>query len=152
MFPLPHIPKPTPVQRLGRSVIANGDFQCSRNKYVGTADPVQRFDAMLSGLWRKFGHGQCLVDRGRRCPLRLTIFREEKERRIYLVHHVDESLDVIPTKGIDHCGTCARVREHQFNQGGKLVLVERAPEQALEGWSVEVKKEERTTERLMLHH
>ena len=117
MFPLPHVRKPAPEQRGAGAVIGNGDLQSSREECVTAACPVQRFETLLSGPWRKIGSVQCFI------------------------YHIDKGLCVVPKEVVDRV-TLVFTREDRLDQGGKFMRSERASDQTSTGWSVEVKGEE----------
>ena len=54
----------------------------------------------------------------------------------YLVHRVNEDLDVIPRKATDHVIDIL-AREDCLNQGGELIWDKLASDQTPYGWSVE---------------
>ena len=101
MFPLPHIRKPTPVQRDTRSVIANRDLQGSRKECVAATHPVQQPKTFLSDLRRKIRLFQRLVVRTFDADSNQSDFGKEGERRTYLIYYVDEGLGVAPAETTD---------------------------------------------------
>jgi len=58
---------------------------------------------------------------------------------MYLSHHINKDLGIIPTEGMDHV-TFVLTREDCLDQGRKLVWGKHALNQAFGRWSDEVKK------------
>jgi len=80
--------------------------------------------------------------------IHLAAFVVRKECRTYLIYHVDEGLDVVPTKGTDHI-TFILAREDCLNQEWELAQDERTLDQAFQGWNVEGEKEGPVRDQLM---
>jgi hypothetical protein len=62
-------------------------------------------------------------------------------RRTCLVYHIDKRLRVFPNKAAD-CVTRIGTRENGLDQGGDLMLGERACDQTSTGWELELRKKE----------
>jgi hypothetical protein len=61
--------------------------------------------------------------------------------RTCLVYHIDKRLRVFPNEAAD-CVTRIGTRENGLDQGGELMLGERACDQTSTGWELELRKEE----------